>query len=200
MKTILFALAIFCFWSCKEKTIGNVKAKITEFNSLEYQQEELKALNDIFLSSLDSADTAIISLNDSLLVVPADDRKKCINYLVNNFHDHFPTMDSIYKLLLDSLGKCRTAIKYDVIKVNNIGNHKMIYEKPADIIPIDILRKCKRITTLTYSRIIFDKALNYGVVYELVDCGWWCGTAYIILIKRINDIWIISKKERLWIT
>ena len=54
--------------------------------------------------------------------------------------------------------------------------------------------------TMSFSRIILNKENNKGFFTFGVGCGKHCGSGFNVWIKKVNEKWIIEKRESTWVS
>ena len=185
---VLIIISIF-FWSCKESN--------SKIDSETYKQEEIKALNDIFLQMRYPQMTSkgfslnVLVCKDSLICIPPSIHSLVMDR-IQNFSAHFPTLESTYKHMLFELSDCKKVTFLDIQKITNTGNYKLIQSKNNQY-----TNKEKQIDIIQYSRIIFDNSFSKGVLYESIECGSLCGNEMILFIKMENGKWKIIASNTL---
>ena len=53
---------------------------------------------------------------------------------------------------------------------------------------------------MSFSHIKFDEKKKSGTLDVSYSCGGKCGLGYSVVIKKINNKWIIAKIEETWIS
>jgi predicted transport protein len=99
--------------------------------------------------------------------------------------------DTIQKIKLD----------LNLLKHNKPEKIISIKELPKiDVSDIFLKNKSLKLTGIySFSRIIFDKNYNYGVLEAGYYCGGKCGQGFLIYIKKVENKWIVFKVEPTWI-
>ncbi len=52
---------------------------------------------------------------------------------------------------------------------------------------------------LYVSRILFDETKSYGILEVEYTCQERCGEGHLVLLKKVNNVWVIDKKELTWV-
>ncbi|MCZ8089926.1 hypothetical protein [Flavobacterium sp.] len=94
-------------------------------------------------------------------------------------------------------------IKLDLNLLNHNKSERIISTSKLPEVHIDDIFQKNKSLKLTgiysFSRIVFDKTYNYGVLEAGYYCGGKCGQGFLVYIKKVENKWIVFKIEPTWI-
>jgi hypothetical protein len=101
--------------------------------------------------------------------------------------------------ITDSIQK----IKLDLNLLKHNKSERIISTSELPEVHIDDIFQKNKSLKLTgiysFSRIVFDKTYNYGLLEAAYRCGGKCGQGFLVYIKKIKNKWIVFKIKPTWI-
>ena len=94
-------------------------------------------------------------------------------------------------------------VKFDLNLLKHNKSERIISTSELPEVHIDDIFQKNKSLKLTgiysFSRIVFDKTYNYGVLEAGYYCGGKCGQGFLVYIKKVENKWIIFKVKPTWI-
>jgi len=158
----------------------------------EYENEEIKVINQFFYKFIGGDNLSVSNNLDSLHVIYFDTRLDC-NLDNTTFKGDYKSNRLLEKLENNHL----RVREIDSTKIKRLSNVKILFEDNGNysIAKYDLDNV---IGTFSISRISFNKSLTVGYFYFSVYCGEECGRGDLIKIKKKNGIWVVVDYLSSW--
>lgn len=93
----------------------------------------------------------------------------------------------------------------DKTELQSYNTPKFIFKHLSELPPSDnfedwTAKYPKFVGLLVFSNIKFDVSKTTGTLNVSYYCGAKCGLGYVVTIKKIDDVWVVSKVENTWIS
>ena len=165
----------------------------TKEDSIRFNNEIIESQFRLNNRKLDTSELQVF-LFDTLVTYKGDREFESI-LSPENFENNFP-VDTSWIKLIGKLNQIEKTKKLDLTEINQIGKYTLVsYQEFKDTTGTK-----RKIGTLVFSRVAFDKNKTRGVFYYSFVCGGLCGGGSIVFVEKIDDKWQIIGQREMWVS